>query len=134
VPHAHHLQQRRALLLRPPPRALLGAGARVRPDPCPPHPRHRLDQQASGSTILGPLDEHIIVRGRLIAADEAALWALRDALTAAIEDPPQPHALTDSHGRTWPDAALLTVAWSDRTDRARAHSLAYTATFRRTPA
>jgi len=84
---------------------------------------------ASGSLYLGLLERRVIITGRLIAESEAALWTLRDAITAELLDPPAPGTLTDHHGRSWPDMSFVRFTPSDRTDRARLISLPYTAEF-----
>ena len=80
---------------------------------------------------LGLVELEVIVTGRLVASGEAALWALRDAMSAQLLDPPTPGTLVDAHGRTWNDMSFHTYIEGDRTDRARAHSIAYEARFRR---
>lgn len=85
---------------------------------------------------LGLVELEVVVTGRLVAASEAALWALRDAMAAELIDPPTPGTLVDSHGRTWSDMSFHSYAEGDRTDRGRERSIAYEARFRRfnTPA
>jgi len=83
----------------------------------------------SGSLYLGPLELKIVVTGRLVAASETALWALRDAITAQLLHPPTPGTLIDHYGRTWTDMSFSAFEPADRTDRGRTWSLAYTATF-----
>ena len=83
----------------------------------------------SGSAYLGPLEPAVIVTGRLVAADEAGLWTLRDAVAAELLDPPDPGMLVDLHGRAWNDMSLVTFEPGDRTDRGRVVSLSYTAVF-----
>ena len=93
-------------------------------------PAHVAGETAvSGSLYLGPLERRITVTGRLIAATDAALWALRDAITAQLLDPPEPGALIDHHGREWADMSFVEFRPANRTDRGRVVSLAYTATF-----
>jgi hypothetical protein len=84
---------------------------------------------ASGSLYLGLAELAVTVAGRLVAASEAALWALRDAITAQLLDPPAPGTLVDLHGRTWSDLSFVSFAPADRTDRGRVWSLAYEARF-----
>jgi hypothetical protein len=92
-----------------------------------------LDQSAPGpgSTPLGLGELDVVITGRLVAADDAALWALRDAITAELVDPPIAAILEDHHGREWEDMSFLSFTPADRTDRGSHTSLAYTATFRR---
>lgn len=86
---------------------------------------------ASGTVYHGPAELEITVTGRLVAASEAALWALRDAITAQLLDPPEPGTLVDLHGRTWDDMSFVSFKPDDRTDRARGISLGYQARFLR---
>lgn len=94
-------------------------------------PNFTLGASGSGSTPVGPTELDVIVTGRLIAASESALWTLRDAITAQLTDPPTRGTLIDNHGKTWTDMSFITYVEADRTDRARACSIEYTATFRR---
>lgn len=80
---------------------------------------------------LGLLELEVVVTGRLVASTEAGLWALRDAMTAQLLDPPAPGVLTDAHGRTWEGMSFHSYAEGDRTDRGRERSIAYEARFRR---
>lgn len=84
---------------------------------------------AAGTRYLGLVELQVIVTGRLIAANEAALWSLRDAVTAQLLDPPAPGTLIDSHGRSWPDMSFVGFTVADRTDRRRGASIAYEARF-----
>ena len=72
----------------------------------------------------------MIVRGRLIADDDAALWVLRDAITALAVFPTDPGELIDLHGRTWSAMTLHLFETADRVDRGRRVSVGYVATFR----
>lgn len=85
---------------------------------------------------LGLVELEVVVTGRLVAASEAALWALRDAMAAELVDPPTPGTLVDSHGRAWSEMSFHSYTEGDRTDRGRERSIAYEARFRRfsTPA
>lgn len=84
---------------------------------------------ASGSRYLGLVELEVTVVGRLVAASEAALWALRDAITVELLDPPGPGTLIDHHGRSWADLSFVGFTPADRTDRGRVVSLAYQARF-----
>jgi hypothetical protein len=84
-----------------------------------------------GTVAIGLTELDVIVTGRLVAANESTLWQLRDAVVAELEESPIPGLLIDLHGREWPDMSFIDYRESDRTDRARLHSLSYTATFRR---
>ncbi len=94
-------------------------------------PNFTLGSGGSGSTPVGPVELDVIVRGRLVAPSESALWTLRDAIKTELADPPVPGDLIDNHGRTWTDMSFITYKEQDRTDRARQVSLEYTATFRK---
>lgn len=83
-------------------------------------------------TISTGLVELVIeVRGRLVASSESGLWALRDAITAQLLQPPTAGTLVDHTGRSF--ASMSLVAYEERgpTDRGQSLSLAYVATFRR---
>lgn len=92
-------------------------------------PELSLGQQGSGSVYLGLLEPKVIVTGRLVASSESGLWALRDAVTALLVDPPAPGTLVDHHGRTWTEMSFVSFEAEDRTDRGRTRSLGYTAVF-----
>jgi len=84
-----------------------------------------------GSAPLGLLELDVIVRGRLVAASESALWTRRDAVTAELIHPPTAGTLIDLHGRTWTGMSFISYQEADRVDRGRAWSVAYTAVFRK---
>jgi hypothetical protein len=84
---------------------------------------------APGSRYLGLLELRIDIGGRLIAADESALWSLRDAITAQLLHPPAPGLLVDPRGRAFADMSLVRFAPRGPAQRGRMHSLAYTARF-----
>lgn len=90
-----------------------------------------LGNPTSGSVALGPLELDVVVTGRLIAASDAALWTIRDAITAQFSPPLEPGTLIDHHGRTWTNMSFFRCEPGDRTDRARMVSLSYQAVFRR---
>jgi hypothetical protein len=92
-------------------------------------PELRLGNVLSGSRYLGPLEVEVVVTGRLSAASDAALWGLRDAVTAQLLNPPAPGTLIDHHGRTWTDMSFVRFEPGDRTDRGRLVTLEYSATF-----
>ena len=83
----------------------------------------------AGSQAIGPLELIITVRGRLVAADEAALWELRDTIALQLNDPPTVAELVEPAGRAWNNMSFVSFAPGDRTDRGRVVSLAYAATF-----
>lgn len=84
-----------------------------------------------GSIPIGIDEFKVLVRGRLVATTESALWTLRDAMVAEIEHPPSPGTLIDRWGRTWTDMSFVRFTEGDRTDRGRAWSLTYECEFRR---
>lgn len=88
-----------------------------------------IDPFQAGSQAIGPLELTITVRGRLVAADETALWELRDTIALQLNDPPTVAELVEPGGRTWNNMAFVNFTPGDRTDRGRTVSLAYTATF-----
>lgn len=88
-----------------------------------------LPTPAPGTRYHGLVELRIVVAGRLFAATEAALWALRDAITAELLDPPAPGTLVDQHGRSWADMSFVAFIPQDRTDRGREFSLGYEARF-----
>jgi len=84
-----------------------------------------------GTIPIGLRELDVIVAGRLVAASESALWTLRDAFVAQLEESPTPGTLIDPHGRTWADMTFIDWREGDRTDRGRVRSMAYVAVFRR---
>lgn len=94
-------------------------------------PKLRLGIQMSGSGWLGLEEPTILLTGRLVASTESALWALRDAITAQLVEPPVAGTLIDNAGRSFAQMSFISFTPSDRTDRGRVFSLAYTARFRR---
>jgi hypothetical protein len=85
----------------------------------------------AGSRYSGPVELRVEITGRLVAASEPALWALRDAITAQLLDPPAPGLLIDPHGRTFADMSFVRFAPLGPIDRGRVCSLAYSARFLR---
>lgn len=90
-----------------------------------------LGTPTSGSVALGPLELEVVITGRLIAASDAAMWTLRDAITAQFAPPLSPGTLVDHHARSWSNMSFIRFEPVDRTDRGRTTSLAYRAVFRR---
>lgn len=83
-----------------------------------------------GSFPYGLLELDVIVTGRLVAADDAALWVLRDAVVGAFEATPTPGTLIDLHGRTWGGMAFIRYEEQEVVDRGRVVSIGYEAQFR----
>jgi hypothetical protein len=82
-----------------------------------------------GSTYHGPLELEIVVIGRLVAASDAALWTLRDAIHAQLLDPPAPGTLVDHTGKSYPEMSFVRFEAGPMTDRGRVWSIAYVARF-----
>lgn len=80
---------------------------------------------------MGVLELEFVVRGRLVASSSSGLWALRDAITDQITDPPSKGALIDLSGRSYEGMSFVRYDEGPRVDRGRAHSIAYVARFRR---
>lgn len=84
------------------------------------------DPASAGSQAIGAADIDVLVRGRLIADDDADLQAQIDAISAKLNVQAN---LIDHHDHTYGDVTFISFAAADRTDRGRAVSLAYTARF-----
>ncbi len=91
------------------------------------------DPTQAGSSWFGDLELEIHVRGRLVAASESALWALRDAVTTQADssNTPVPGTLVDAHGRSWASMSLYRYEEDGAVDRGRVWSVGYAARFRR---
>jgi hypothetical protein len=87
------------------------------------------DPTVPGSFVSGDHELRITVRGRLVANSDAALWTLRDAISAEAASTATAGTLADGRGRSWTDVKLLTFTPDAPTDRGRTHSVAYTAEF-----
>ena len=83
-----------------------------------------------GTVAIGLTELDVTVRGRLVAASESALWTLRDAVAAELEEVPTTGTLVDLHGRSWTGMTFIDFREGDRTDRGRVWSMAYEAVFR----
>ncbi len=83
------------------------------------------------SNPFGLVELEIVVRGRLVASSESALWTLRDAITAQLQDPPAQGTLIDHTSRSYADMSFVRFDEGLRTDRGRVFSISYTARFRR---
>lgn len=84
-----------------------------------------------GTVAIGLTELDVLVTGRLVAASESALWTLRDAVVAELEESPTDGTLIDLHGRAWEEMTFIDFREGDRTDRGRVHSLTYEAVFRK---
>jgi hypothetical protein len=89
------------------------------------------DPSVPGSAAFGDLELEVFVRGRLVAASEAVLWTLRDAITAQSAFSAGSGTLIDHHGRSWSGMTLWSYEEEDRTDRGRLVSIGYEARFRK---
>lgn len=84
----------------------------------------------AGSSSHGVFDVEIVVRGRLVAASEAALWTLRSAVRAQVAHPVSRGTFIDNAGRSWSDMSLIRYAEGPERDFGRTWSVAYEARFR----
>ncbi len=91
------------------------------------------DATVEGSAWFGDLELEVHVRGRLVAASETALWALRDAVAAEADsdNTPVPGTLVDLHGREWDSMSMYRYEESGAADRGRVWSVGYVCRFRR---
>lgn len=89
------------------------------------------DPSVPGSAAFGSLELEVVVRGRLTAASDSALWTLRDAIKAQATHPASAGALVDHHGRSWSGMTLVQYVEDDRVDRGRVVSVGYEARFRK---
>lgn len=92
-------------------------------------PNVEMDPQQSGSTVIGPLDFVVEVTGRLVSSTEAGLWTIRDTITNLLTHPPVAGTLVDLLGRPWTDMSFIRFEPGTQTDRGRARSIGYRATF-----
>jgi hypothetical protein len=84
-----------------------------------------------GSTAQGLTDLDVVVEGRLTAATESALWALRDAIAAQLTEVLAPGTLADNSGRNYANMSLVTLEEQEERQIGRVFSIGYVATFRR---
>lgn len=78
----------------------------------------------------GPLEWDVLVTGRLIAATDAALWTLRDAIQTSL-DAKGLGTLIDLHGRSFASMFFSRLTFGEVTDRGRVVSIGYVAQFHR---
>jgi len=74
--------------------------------------------------VVTQLELAIIQTGRLVAASDAALWALVDTIEQKVEIPLK-GSLVDHSGRSWLNMTMLRFVPDDRIDRGRVVSLSY---------
>ncbi|MFO0857558.1 MAG: hypothetical protein U0640_09415 [Phycisphaerales bacterium] len=84
-----------------------------------------------GSTANGLIDHEILVRGRLVATNESALTALRDAIIAQVQNSPVVGVLIDTQGRTFTGMSLIAYSERGRRDRGRVFSVRYEVVFKK---
>ena len=96
--------------------------------------RLSLGQTAAGSLLVGAGEPTVTVRGRLVAASAAALFARIDAIAAEL----QPGSggfvrrmLVDHDGRSWADMTFVSFSPTDVVDRGREVSVEFEAVFQR---
>lgn len=125
--------------------AIFGAGPqRVLVGPRGAQLRNRWEANVSpkqaGSVVVGPLEETVVVRGRLVGATHAAVETQRVALASAAKAEGPPAKLTDSFGRTWNDMLFVRVTFgagspgrgiSEGFEAGRDVSLSFEAEFRK---
>ncbi len=85
----------------------------------------------AGSEVIGAKEQIMSVTGRLVAADEASLWSLRQVLAAEAELPEKQGELVDNDGRVWGGMTMISYEELGPVDRGRAWSVRYVATFRK---
>jgi len=86
------------------------------------------DASVAGTEQFGDLELRVTVRGRLVAADAAALWVLIDAVTASAGDA-NSGVLDDGAGRQWSAVKLLNFEPSGPIEIGREVSVGYQAVF-----
>ena len=84
----------------------------------------------SGTLPSRQLELELVVTGRLVAATEAALWTLREAVADAAVFANGAATLVDDRGRSFPDMWFIEYAEGDRVEKGRVWSVGYTASFR----
>lgn len=82
------------------------------------------------AAAYGDLELIVTIRGRLVAASEAALWTLREAVADETELAKGEATLVDTRGRTYEDMWFIRYEEFGTVDRGRVWSMAYEATFR----
>ena len=104
----------------------------VRPRGIESQPRWRITGSStdSGTLPIGQRELEIVVTGRLVAATEAALWTLREAMADAARFADGASTLVDDRGRSFPLMWFIDYTEADRVDAGRVWSIGYTASFR----
>lgn len=83
----------------------------------------------AGTFESGNYELRVEVVGRLVAADDLAMWALRDAIVAESQWTVGSGVLEDHFGHQWLGMKLLKFEASGAVDRGRELSLGYIAEF-----
>lgn len=83
------------------------------------------------TNTFGLLELEVVIRGRLVADSDSALWTIRDAITDQLTDPPAKGTLIDHTGRSYTDMSFVRYEEAPRSDRGRTHSIAFVARFRK---
>jgi hypothetical protein len=104
----------------------------IRPRGIESQPRWRItgNNTHSGTLPIGQVELEVVVTGRLVAATEAALWTLREAVADAAVFADGAATLVDGRGRSFPDMWFIEYTEADRVDKGRVWSIGYTAAFR----
>ena len=89
------------------------------------------DPTQVGSGSYGNREFDIVVKGRLVAATEAALWTLRSAIHAEVDVLAGTATLVDSFGRSHETVRLVEYEEEAVVSRGRRVSMGYRAVFRR---
>lgn len=85
----------------------------------------------TGWITLGPILAQVNVEGRLVAADEAGLRVLLEAIRAQLILWPEEGTLENHAGHTWPSMSFGRFVPAGLIEHGRVASLAYTAQFYR---
>jgi len=87
------------------------------------------DASQAGTAVIGDEELKIVVEGRLVAASEAGLWSLREAVAGAAAQSAGSATLIDEADRSFEQMWLDEYAELGAVDRGRVYSIAYSATF-----
>lgn len=86
---------------------------------------------APGSFTVGLVELTVLVRGRLVAGNEADLWSQRDVIAGMLVYPDVPGTLVDTTGRAFTQMTFARYTEGQGVDRGRLWTLSYAAEFRR---
>lgn len=89
----------------------------------------RIDPTSAGTVPTGLMNLRVIVRGRMRATTEDALWRKCEQVSSLATFPVTTGRLEDGHGRGWDDMGLVSVTFGETIDRGREVSVAFVATF-----